>query len=295
MSQSHTTVMQRLVATGRAFRVAAAVASLAVVCCASQVRAEEASLLRVCADPDNTPFSSSDGGGFENKLATLIADRLDRKLVYIWFPENTGYIPNTFGQNACDLVMGYAQGTGLIEDTNPYYYTSYVLITRTEDADLKDVAALSDPRLKSKRIGFLAHTPPASILTVRGLAENAKPFDARSGESQASVAQDMIKQIVSGELDAGLLWGPVGGYYAALSDTPLTVVPLVKERAGPATIYGITLGVRPNEPQFKHQVNKVLAENADEITSILKDFHVPVLDQEGQVVAAKGSTAAAGQ
>ncbi|MEM7397635.1 MAG: quinoprotein dehydrogenase-associated putative ABC transporter substrate-binding protein [Pseudomonadota bacterium] len=275
--------------------MAAAVATVVLTCCTSQAQAEDASVLRVCADPGNMPFSLRDGGGFENKLAKLIADRLDRKLVYTWFPESTGYIPNTFGENACDLVMGYAQGTGLIEDTNPYYYTSYVVITRADDADLKDVVALSDPRLKSKRIGFVAHTPPASILTVRGLSENAKSFDVRSGESQATVAQDMIKQIVSGKLDAALLWGPIGGYYAALSDTPLTVVPLVKEQAGPATIYGITLGVRPNEPQFKHQVNKVLAESADEITAILKDYHVPVLDQEGQVVAAKGSTAAANQ
>ena len=124
----------------------------------------EAGVLRVCADPDNMPFSNDKGEGFENKLAKLIADRLDLKLVYTWFPEDTGYVPNTVGENACAMVMGYAQGTGLIEDSNPYYYASYVLITRADDAALDGVMSLSDPRLKSKRIGLVARTPPAKYL-----------------------------------------------------------------------------------------------------------------------------------
>lgn len=265
--------------------IAAAVAlAVALLCAVGQARAVDAGVLRVCADPDNMPFSNGKGEGFENKLAELIAGRLDRELMYTWFPEDTGYVPNTVGENACALVMGYAQGTNLIEDTNPYYYASYVLITRADDAALSGVTSLSDPRLKSKRIGLVAHTPPASILAMHGLIANARPFDARSGQSPSAVAQDMIAEIISGELDAGLLWGPIGGYFAARADTPLNVVPLVKERAGPATFYGITLGIRPDEPQFKHQVNKVLAENADEITAVLQEYNVPVLDRDGKLL-----------
>lgn len=271
--------------TSAVFMAATVVAALLLY--TASARSEEG-VLRVCADPDNLPFSNQKAEGFENKLAELIADRLDRRLVYTWFPENTGYVPNTIGANACDLVMGYAQGTGLIEDTNPYYYASYVLITRTDDADLSGIASLSDPRLKSKRIGLVARTPPASILTMRGLLAGTVAFDVRSGDSQAAVAEEIVAKIASGELDAGLLWGPIGGYYAAIADVPLTVVPLVKELAGPATFYGITLGVRPNEPQFKHQVNKVLADNADEIVAILKGYHVPVLDEEGRTATAQG-------
>ena len=104
------------------------------------------------------PFSNEKGEGFENKLAELIAQKLDATLDYTWFAEATGYVPNTMGREACDLVMGYAQGTGLIEDTNPYYYTSYVLIYREDDASLAGIDSLSDPRLKGKRIGlFAAH------------------------------------------------------------------------------------------------------------------------------------------
>lgn len=259
--------------------------SMAAVLGPGAADAADPDVLRVCADPDNLPFSNDKGEGFENKLAELLAERLGRELSYTWFTENTGYVPNTIGKDACDIVMGYAQGTGLIEDTNPYYYASYVLITRADDESLKDIASLSDPRLKSKRIGLVARTPPASILAMHGLTANAKPFDLRSGESQSLVAQEMIAEIGTGDLDAGILWGPVGGYYAARTDVPLVVVPLINESAGPTTVYGITLGVRPNDPSFKHQVNKVLADNRDEIEALLQAYNVPVLDQEGRVVA----------
>ena len=168
-------------------------------------------VVRVCADPDNMPFSNSKGEGFENKLSELIADRLGETLEYRWFEENVGYLPNTVGEGACDLVMGYAQGTGLIDDTNPYYHTSYVLITRKDDPDLKDVETLSDPSLRGKRIGLFARTPPASILAMHGLVANARPFEVRAEESQSEAANAMIVQIAAGTLDAGLLWGPVGG------------------------------------------------------------------------------------
>ena len=252
---------------------------------ASAGLANAAPVLRVCADPDNMPFSNEKGEGFENKLAELIAERLGNDLEYTWFAENTSYLPNTIGTGACDLVMGYAQGTDLIEDTNPYYHTSYVLITREDDEALKGVESLSDPRLKQKRIGIFARTPPASILAMHGLTSHAKPFENTTGESQAQAAKAMIEEIAAGELDAGLLWGPVGGYYAQRAEVPLKVTPLVKESAGPTTFYGITMGVRPNEPQFKHEINKVLADNQQDINVILQGYNVPLLDREGDVIA----------
>jgi quinoprotein dehydrogenase-associated probable ABC transporter substrate-binding protein len=264
--------------------VAAVIAFTAAFALAGSDRAQSAGWLRVCADPDNMPFSNEKREGFENKLAELIADRLDAQLEYAWFPEATGYVPNTVGSDACDLVMGYAQGTGLIEDTNPYYYTSYVLLYREDDADLAGVDRLSDPRLKGKRIGIFARTPPASILAMYGLVANAKPFESKSGESGSKAAAQMVAEIASGEIDAGLLWGPVGGYSAQSSPVPLTLVPLVKEKAGPSTIYPITMGVRPKDPQGKHKFNKVIAENQPEINAILQSYGVPLLDQNGDLI-----------
>lgn len=244
-----------------------------------------AGMMRVCADPNNMPFSNDKGEGFENKLAELIAAKLDDTVDYTWFSESSGYVPNAVGTDACDLIMGYAQGTGLIDDSNPYYHTSYVLIYRQNDPDLAGVDRLSDPRLKGKRIGLFARTPPASILALYGLVANAKPFEVNAGESASKAAEAMLEEIASGKLDAGLLWGPVGGYYAQRSSVPLALVPLVKENAGPSTIYGITLGLRPNDPQWKHQINKVIAENEREIDEILQGYNVPVLDKDGNLIA----------
>ena len=247
---------------------------------------EAGAWLRVCADPDNMPFSNEQGEGFENKLAELIAEKLNRKIEYSWVAEATGYVPNTMGRDACDLVMGYAQGTGLIEDTNPYYYTSYVLIYRDNNASLAGVDRLSDPRLKGKSIGFFARTPPASILAINGLVGSAKAFEVNADESATKATMTMIDQIASGQLDAGLLWGPVGGYYAERAAVPLKLVPLVKENAGPSRIYGITMGVRPNEPQWKHAINKLIAENQGEINVILAGYSVPLLDEKGNLITA---------
>jgi len=257
-----------------------------LVACASGLGGEaSAGVIRVCADPDNMPFSNDKGEGFENKLAELIAAKLDDAVDYTWFSESSGYVPNAVGTDACDLIMGYAQGTGLIDDSNPYYRTSYVLIYRQNDPNLAGVDRLSDPRLKGKRIGLFARTPPASILALYGLVPYAKPVEVNAGESASKAAEAMIEEIASGKLDAGLLWGPVGGYYAQRSSVPLALVPLVKENAGPSPIYGITFGLRPNDPQWKHQINKVIAENEREIDGILQGYNVPVLDQDGNLIA----------
>ena len=269
--------------------VAGACAALAILCgAAGGAGAEPAAsgVLRVCADPDNMPFSNAEGQGFENKLAELIAEKLDARLEYSWFAEESGYVPNTMGRGACDLVMGYAQGTSLIEDTNPYYYTSYLLIYLQDDASLGDVESLSDPRLKGKKIGFVARTPPSSVIAIHGLTANAKSFEIHAGESATKAAVTMLDEIATGALDAGILWGPVGGYYAQRSQVPLTLIPLVKETAGPRTIYGITLGVRPDDPQWKHSINAFIASNEAGINAILQSYNVPVLDEQGNVVAA---------
>ena len=265
---------------------AACIGVAAMVGAGSAAEPARAAFLRVCADPDNMPFSNGKGEGFENKLAELIAQKLEARLEYSWFTESTGYVPNTMGRNACDLVMGYAQGTGLIEDTNPYYYASYVLIYRQDDASLKDIDRLSDPRLKDKNIGYFARTPPASILALNGLVGTTRPFEVNADESATKAAMTMIAEIASGQLDAGILWGPVGGYYVQRAGVPLQLVPLVKENAGPSTIYGITMGVRPNEPEWKHTINKLIAENQGEINVILEGYSVPVLDEKGNLIAA---------
>jgi quinoprotein dehydrogenase-associated probable ABC transporter substrate-binding protein len=243
--------------------------------------------LRVCADPANMPFSNEAGEGFENKLAELFSEKLGVPVIYTWFPQATGFVRQTLAARRCDIVMGWAQGGELVQNTNPYYRTSYVLIHRADDERFADVDSIADPKIKEKKIGLIAGTPPASVLAMRHGMTNTKGFDLFVDRRYMSPAEEMVKEIASGELDAGLLWGPIGGYYAKQSDVPMTVVPLVNEDVGPRLIYRITLGVRPNEPQWRHELNKLIAENQKEINEILLEFGVPILTERDELITAE--------
>ena len=267
----------------------AVIALLPTIAAVSAHAALTGGVIRVCADPQNMPFSNQKGEGFENKLVDLIAAKLNMQVVYTWLPQVMGHVSTLPDDIECDLLMGYAQGTGQIEDTNPYYRTSYVLIYRQNDKSLASVETLADDRLKSKTIGILARTPPVSIMAMNGLMANAKSFEVKGDGNAASAASDVIAAVASGEIDAGILWGPLGGYYAQTAKVPLALVPLVKEKAGPTTIYGITMGVPPNEPEWKHKVNKVIAGNQADINAMLSEYNVPLLDENGNRI--KTSTA----
>ena len=160
--------------------------------------------LRVCADPANMPFSNDKGEGFENKLAELVGKVLKIPVTYTWFPQATGFIRNTLGAKACDIVMGYAQGDELVLNTNHYYTAAYVLVVRS-DSPLAGVETLEDPRLQDKSIGVIAGTPPSTNLAIYGLMGKVRPFQLMVDRRFFSPAEDMISQVASGELDAGIL------------------------------------------------------------------------------------------
>jgi quinoprotein dehydrogenase-associated probable ABC transporter substrate-binding protein len=235
------------------------------------------SALRVCADPANMPFSNDRRQGFENKVADLLGKKLGIPVLYTWFPQAIGFIRNTLGARKCDIVMGYAQGQELVQNTNHYYRSAYVLIFR-KDSDLAGITTLSDPRLKDRKIGVVAGTPPATLLALNGLIAKAKPFPLMVDRRYSAPAEDMIGEV------AGILWGPIGGYYAMKSETPLTVVPLVHETSGPRMAYRITMGIRRNEPDWKHQLNNFIRKNQDEINRILLSFGVPLLDEKDRLI-----------
>src|SRR5262249_10936574 len=120
-------------------------------------------VLRVCSDPANMPFSNEHGEGFENKIAELVAAKLDKRLAYTWYPQSTGFVRQTLGSFRCDVIMGFPQGGDLAQSTNPYYRSVYALVTR-QGAELDGVDTLADARLKGKRLGTRAGTPPATYL-----------------------------------------------------------------------------------------------------------------------------------
>jgi quinoprotein dehydrogenase-associated probable ABC transporter substrate-binding protein len=246
-------------------------------------------VLRVCADPRNLPFSNEKGEGFENKLGELFAEKLQKKLDYMYFPQATGFVRMTLAAHRCDVIMGFPQGDDLVQGTNPYYRTAYALVAK-QGSGLDDVATLEDARLKDKRIGIVAGTPPATNMAVAGLMANARPYplmiDTRFDSSSAA----MIKDLMSGEIDAGVLWGPMAGYYAKQASPPLHVTPLVKETSGPRLAFRIGMGVRTADQNWKRQLNRLIQENQPAINKILLDFGVPLLDENDKPITAETTT-----
>ena len=239
-------------------------------------------VLRVCADPRNMPFSNEAGEGFENKLARLVADKLGKSVSYTYFPQALGFVRNTLGAHRCDVVMGYAQGDELVQNTNPYYRSAYVIAVPA-GSDLADVTSLGDPRLKGKRIGVVAGTPPATSLAANGLMAAARPYQLMVDTRISSPVADMFADLSAGEIDAGLAWGPMGGYYAMLVGD-LKVTPLLHETGGPRMTYRITMGVRPSDQEWKRTLNRLIDENQEEINDILLEFGVPLLDEHDQPI-----------
>jgi quinoprotein dehydrogenase-associated probable ABC transporter substrate-binding protein len=240
-------------------------------------------VLRVCADPRNLPFSNEKGEGFENKIAELLAAKLDKKLAYVWYPQATGFVRNTLGAHRCDLIPGFPQGDELVQSTNPYYRTAYALVIRP-DTGLDDLDALTDPRLKAKRIGIVAGTPPATYLAVNGLMPKAKPYPLVIDTRVDSSAQAMMRDLAGGEIDVGVLWGPLAGYYAKQANPPMRVVLLLKETGGPPLSFRIAMGVRAADQNWKRQLNKLIAENQTDINRLLLDFGVPLLDERNRPI-----------
>jgi len=242
-------------------------------------------VLRVCADPANMPFTNQNGEGFENKLAQMVATKLGRKSVrYTWFPMATGFVRNTLGANRCDIIMGYPLGGEMVQNTNPYYRSTYVLVYK-KGSGLDGVDTIEDARLKDKKIGVVGGTPPASNMAAAKLMQNAKDYpllvDTRSSPTMGEV---MIRDLVKGDIDVAVLWGPMGGYFAKQANADLAVVPLLKEKTGSRMDYRITMAVRPSDQEWKRSLNKFIQENQDEINKLLLSYGVPLLDEHDKLI-----------
>jgi len=246
-------------------------------------------VFRVCADPRNLPFSNEKGEGFENKLAGLLATRLGKSLAYTWYPNSIGFVRNTLGSYRCDVIMGFPQGDDVAQVTNPYYATAYALVFKP-GTGLDGVATLSDPQLKDKRIGIVAGTPPSNEMVANGLMARAKPYPLLIDTRVDSSAQAMISDILSGDIDAGVLWGPMAGYYALHAEPKLELVPL----SGPRMVFRIGMAVRRQDQDFKRLLNQLIQENQPQIDALLASYGVPLLDAQNRPLAA-AAAAAAGQ
>jgi quinoprotein dehydrogenase-associated probable ABC transporter substrate-binding protein len=201
---------------------------------------------------------------------------------YVFFPQVVGFVRNTLRARACDLVTGTIAGDDLMQTTNPYYYTAYVAVYRTDDGFR--FTGFDDPKLKTMKIGIVGATPPSNLLVHYGLMAKAKPYALAVDTRYESPTHQMVEDVANKEIDLGLIWGPIAGYYVKHEKLPLTITVLKNEPGEPRMDYRIAMGVRANEPEWRRRINAAILKLQPEITAIMKGYGVPLLDEQGRLI-----------
>lgn len=238
--------------------------------------------LRVCAAPNNLPFSNQRLEGFENKIADIIAADMNASVRYTWHPQQRGFIRNTLRAKACDLVMGVPVGYDLVLPTQPYYSASYVFVyLKSRQIDLH---SFDDPALREMRIGLHAfgadgaNSPPAHALARRGIVSNVVGFTLL--DTDDSPPGKIIAAVAAGDIDVAIAWGPFAGYFARQQPVELAVVPVgamapSADRASLPFTYDIAMGVRRDDAAFKAQIDGILERKRSDIQKVLDAYGVP--------------------
>lgn len=240
--------------------------------------------LRVCADPDNLPYSHESGSGFENRIAQLIAEELKLTLQYEWLPDRRGFVRKTLGARLCDVIMGVPSDFERTLNTRPYYRSSYVLVERAADAAVR--ITFDDPGLARKRIGVqligddLAASPPGHALARHGHVSNVRGYPV-VGEQPA--AARMIAALSRGELDVALVWGPQAGYFARNANVPMRVrvMQAPPGLAGQPFEFSIAMGVRRGDAALRQALDEVIQRRRPDIERILAEYAVPIVEAGG--------------
>ena len=239
--------------------------------------------LRVCSDPSNLPFSNRKKAGFENKIAEIVGDQLKEPVRYFWAPSGPGFVRNTLNSDLCDIIMGYTIGSEMVQSTNPYYRSTYVIVA-PKDSALNGVQSLDDARLKGRKLGVYAATPPVDVMLARGLMDDATVYPLLVDHRFDSPLNDLLEALKSKAIDAAIVWGPLIGDAVKTSEGALVITPLIKDVDKPGFSYRISFGVRHDEPDWKHRLEAVIRARKADINKVLTDYGVPLLDNQGQII-----------
>lgn len=246
---------------------------------------------RVCQDPNNPPFSSVRGDGFENKIAELFAKDLGLPVEYYSFPQRLAFVRNTLryklpGQDyPCDIIMGVPAGFDQVSVTKPYYRSTYALVyAQGRGLDgvktIEDFLKLERTALSKLRIGLYDRSPASEWLSEHQLVDQGVPYQMLNADPNQYPGEIIEKELANGKIDAAIVWGPIAGYYAQKVTQPrLTVVPLRSERHVKFD-FPMAMGVRYGEREWKQQIEALIEKRRPEITAILKDFGVPLVEDD---------------
>jgi mxaJ protein len=244
--------------------------------------------LRVCAEPDNLPLSNAQQAGFENRIASLLANELHARLVYQWQPQRRGFVRKTFGEDVCDAWIGVPAGLERMLTTRPYYRSGYVFLNRADSRAPR--RSFADPRLKTLRIGVqligddLAATPPGLALARAGAVDRVVGYTVYG---EGSAAQRIDADLSAGVLDAALVWGPQAGYFIDHGVAPLSLTPALAPRGFALPFaFDIAVGVRKGDVELQRELDAALVHRAADIDAVLTEFHVPRIGAATRTAAA---------
>jgi mxaJ protein len=264
--------------------VACLMAGAIALSCGPGHAATTSAILKVCADPNNLPFSNEQKQGFENRIAGLIAREMKAELRYTWSAQHRGCVRNTLNTHECDLLVGIPSSFDRASTTSPYYRSTYVFVTR-RDRHLR-IGSFDDPALKKLSIGVqmvgddFTNTPPAHALSRRGIIRNVHGYSVYGDYRQANPPARIVEAVAKGEVDVAVVWGPLAGYFARREPVPLDIVPVSPQIDLPFLpfVFDISMGVRRGEDKFRDTLNAIISRRKPEIDGILRQYGVPRLD-----------------
>lgn len=236
--------------------------------------------LKVCADPNNMPFSNERGEGFENRIVEIVARELGARVSYVWWAQRRGFIRSTLRAGLCDLVPGTPTGLEMLRTTTPYYRSTYVFVTREDQPDIR---SFDDPRLRNLRIGVQligddgANSPPVQALARRGIVGKLQGFPVYGDYAADNPADPIIRAVAAGVIDVALAWGPTAGYFARKQPTKLRLTPVSPDADGallPMT-FDISMGVRRGDDALRAALDTALTRHGKDIDAILAEYGVP--------------------
>ncbi|HEV8239847.1 MAG TPA: quinoprotein dehydrogenase-associated putative ABC transporter substrate-binding protein [Thermoanaerobaculia bacterium] len=238
-------------------------------------------VLRVCADPNNLPFTDRARRGFEDRILEVVAAELGARLEYTWWAQRRGFLRNTLKARRCDLVAGMPSGGEGMLATAPYYRSSYVFVTRRE-ARVKP-RSLDDPALRDLRIGVqlvgddYASSPPGFALARRGIVDNVRGYLVYGDYREESPPAEIVRAVARGDVDVALVWGPLAGYWARRQPVPLEVAPIeaAAQDAALPMAFDVAMGVRKRDARLRDRVDAALARRRGDVDRILAEYGVP--------------------
>jgi quinoprotein dehydrogenase-associated probable ABC transporter substrate-binding protein len=255
------------------------IAAFALACAlAPSAHADAPRTLRVCADPENLPYSNRDKAGFENAIVDVIAQALDAEVDYVWWSQQRGYARKTLGAGTCDLWPGIATAVTTMETTAPYYRSTYVFVSRA--GENLDIASFDDSRLKILRIGVqligndATNTPPAHALAKRGITSNVRGFMIYDAGNAASPSP-IMQAVADGTIDVAIVWGPAAGWFAKQSKAQLVLMPTPATDDTLPMTFDVSMGVKMGNDALKSEIERALASRREAIDGILDKFGVP--------------------